>query len=350
MKKLAILYCIFYFLSMNTALAVRVTNLYQGVLPVTTQSPAERNQLAGDALKQVLIKVSGNNDILNRPEIKENLSAASTLMQEFSYVPAPALLARNKPYLLQLNFDPNGINKMLREAGAPIWGQNRPLLLIWLAYEMPNHPAEIVGADSQSPIPVLLKQDTDRRGVPILFPAMDVQDMEQVTANDIVMPNLPKLLAAAKRYASDAILIGQMQQTATGYTAQWKLIMGNDQWGWTITGPTIADTLVALADHVADTLAGRYATVITNTVQANFTMKITGVQQAEDFVQVTNYIKHLTPVSNVELEQISGSDMYLKISLRGSQASFTQALSVGQKLTPVAQDGKQDMLVYQWNH
>ncbi len=350
MKKIAVLCGILYFLSANAALAVRVTTLYQGVLPVASQSAAERNQLASEALQQVLIKVSGNNNILNRPEIKDHLSAASTFMQEFSYASAPNLPDRTKPYLLQLNFDPDGINKLLRDAGAPIWGQNRPLLLIWLAYETKDHPVEIIGADSPNPLSVIVKQNTDRRGVPVLFPAMDVQDLEQVSANDVVTINLPKLTAAAKRYGSDAILAGQIQQNATGYTTQWKLIMGNDQWGWTITGKTLPDIMAAMADHVADTLAGRYATVITNTVQSNFTMKITGVAEAEDFVQVMNYIKHLTPVSDVELEQISGSDMLLSVSLRGSQESFTQALSVGQKLTPVTNDNKQAMLVYQWNH
>lgn len=349
MKKSGILLLIYLF-SVSTALAVRVTTLYQGVLPVTSQSSMERNQLADEALAQVLIKVSGNNDILDNPQVKARLNSAGRLMQEFSYAPAPSLPGNTKPYVLQLNFDPDGINKILRDSGAPIWGQNRPLLLIWLTYDIPHHTTEIIGADSGNPVSVVLKQSTDRRGVPVMFPAMDVQDLEQVSVNDVSMMNLPKLISAAKRYASDAILIGHIQQDANGYATQWKLIMGNDQWGWNITGKNVPDILKALADHIADTLAGRYATVIANTVQSHFTLKITGVAEADDFVQVMNYIKHLTPVSDVELDQISGSDMVLKVSLRGTPDSFMQALSVGQKLTPVSNDSKQSVWVYQWNH
>lgn len=339
-----------YFLGVSAVFAVRVTTLYQGVLAATTQSAAERSQLASEALAQVFVKVSGSNDILTHSAVKEHLKAASSLIQEFSYTPAPKLSDKSKPYLLQLNFDPNGINKMLRDEGAPIWGQSRPLLLVWLENDVANHPRELIGANAENAISVMLKQNTDRRGVPVIFPAMDVEDLEQVSVNDVASMNSPKLLAATKRYGSDGILIGHIMQDTNGYTTQWKLIIGSDQWGWNMTGSTLQDILATMADHVADTLAGRYATVITNTVQSHFILKISHITEADDFVQAMNYIKHLTPVSNVELVQIIGSDLILKVSLRGTQESFTQALSVGQKLTPIATDGKQTMLVYQWNH
>src|SRR5579872_2407798 len=271
MKKIGMLLLI-YFLSVNAAYCVKVAALYQGVVPVASQSADMRSQLASDALAQVLIKVSGNSDILNNSNVKEHLNSADSLMQEFGYVPAPNIPGNTKPYFLQLNFDPDGVNKILREAGAPLWGQNRPLLLVWFEYEEPDHPAEVIGADSGSNISVMLKQNTDRRGVPVIFPALDVEDLGQVSVNDVQMMNLPKLISAAKRYASDAILIGRIIRDANGYRTEWKLVMGNDQWGWNITGKTLQDTLTALADHVADTLGGRYASVITNTVQSHFTL------------------------------------------------------------------------------
>jgi len=349
MKKIGIV-LLMYSLTVSLALAVRVANLYQGVLPVASQSVGERNQLVDDALAQVLVKVSGNNDILQNPDVKSHLKSASSLMQEFSYSPAPSFPGNTKPYYLQLNFDADGINKILRDAKAPIWGQNRPLLLIWLEYQTPNHPVEIIGGDSGSNLSEMLKQNTDRRGIPVVFPAMDVEDLGQVSANDIATMNILKLTMAAKRYVSDAILIGTITQTAAGYSAQWKLVMGNDQWSWNMSGKNVSDIVAAIADNVANTLAGRYATVITNTVQSSFTLKIINVAAADDFVQVMNYIKHLTPVSDVQLVQITGSDMILKVSLRGSQESFNQALSVGQKLSPVPGNDKQAVLVYQWNH
>jgi hypothetical protein len=222
--------------------------------------------------------------------------------------------------------------------------------MVWLDYEVQGKPAAIIGANSGGDVSVMLKQETDRRGVPMVFPVLDVQDLGLISAPDIAGMNIPKLLNAAKRYTNDGMLTGHIVQDAAGYNSQWKLVVGNDQWGWNITGKTLTDTLAAMADHVADALAGRYATVITNTVQSEFTLKVTNVSQADDFVQVMNYIKHLTPVSDVQLVQITGSDVIMKISLRGSRESFAEALSMGQKMTPVATDGKQSEWTYQWNH
>ncbi len=345
-KRIGIL--LFVLFSTHSAFAVRITTLYEGILPVSSQSVSERNQLASQALAQVFVKVSGNNDILAHPKIKTSLASANNLMQEFSYTSMPRGSDNAKPYLLQLHFDEEGVNKILREAGAPIWGQNRPLILVWLDNEGPNHSPEMIGADSESRLPILFKQIADKRGIPVIFPAMDVEDMSQVSVNDVMVGAISKLMNAAKRYASDAILSGRIVQNANGYDTQWKLVMGADQWGWNVTGKTLPDIFAALISHVADTLAGRYATVISNTVQTNVDLKIVNITESDDFTEAMNYIKHLTPVANVQLMQVTGGEIMLNVSLRGTQTSFIQALSVGQKLTPVESEGKQ--LVYEWNH
>ncbi len=348
MKRIGWLLCLY--LVANIAFAVRVTALYQGIVPVASQSVEERNRMLEPALTQVLIKVSGNNQILNNPNLKSHLSSANTLMQEFSYSEAPHLAGETKPYLLHLNFDADGINKLLRDAGAPIWGQNRPLILIWLEEEAPGRKAEIIGADSSDNLSALLKQNTDRRGVPVIFPAMDMQDMSQIGVNDIATMDIAKLNNAAKRYGSDAILVGRIIQDTNGYTTQWKLVMGTDQWDWNMTGKTLADTFTAMTDNIATTLANRYAAVMTDNVQTKLTLKVMGISESDDFTQMIDYVKHLTAVTNAEVAHVAGSDVILDISLRGTEKSFIQAISIGQRLTPVASENNQTMLVYQWNH
>ncbi len=337
------------FLMAGVANAVRVTALYQGVVPVASQSAQERERLLQPALSQVFIKVSGSNQVLNNTALKARLSSANTLMQEFSYTPAPSFVAATTPYLLHINFDADGVNKLLRDAGVPIWGQNRPLILVWLDFEMLNHKPEIIGANAASDIPVILKQNMDRRGVPVIFPAMDMQDISQVTANDVATMDLVKLTTAAKRYGSDAILVGRITQDEKGYNTQWKLVMDTDQWSFSPPGKTLVDSFAALADNIADTLAGRYAAVMTNDAQIKLSVKIVGITQSDDFSQVMNYVKHLTAVTNVEVAHVTENEVTLDVSLRGTENTFVQAVSIGQKLTPLPSENK-TMLVYQWNH
>ncbi len=102
---------------------MRVSLLYQAVVPVSSQSTEERNQMVQQGLAQVLIKVTGNEKIADNPAVKPHLSTADQLLEQFSYSAAVPTNPQ-QPYLLHMDFDPEGVNKLLRSAGIPIWGQN----------------------------------------------------------------------------------------------------------------------------------------------------------------------------------------------------------------------------------
>ncbi len=353
MKKLMLFVAGWILLFAAPVFAARVNSLYTAQVPVTSQSAQEKAQAVPQAFGQVLIKVSGNNQILDNPEIKSRLGAAENLMQEFSYS-TPPIPDSAKPYLLEVRFDTEGVNQLLRDAHVPIWGQNRPLILAWIAVEIPAHPAEIVDNGSTNTTALLLKQNAEQRGLPIIFPVMDVAELNQISVKDIATMAAPKLLTAAKRYASNAILIGRISQDINGqnvnqFNTQWKLVLGNDQWSWNVTGKTQAEVLTAITNTIANTLAARYAVIMTNDVQTQFTLKVIGVAQQDDFMQLMNYLKHLTPVADVQLVKISGNEVLLTVSLHGTQDSFVQALSAGQKLTPTVDGTTSSLLVYQWN-
>jgi hypothetical protein len=324
-------------LIVNAAFAVRVESLYQGQVSVASQSQEEQNHAIQAALLQVLTKVSGNNLIANNAEIKSHLNDAAKWVLQVGYP---------QPHLLSVNFDPSGINELLRQVNLPIWGQNRPLIVAWIEFESPGHPAEIISSDSVNEVMTLLKYSAEQHGLPMLFPLMDITDINQVTVNDIRTMAIPTLTNAAKRYAGDIILIGKIIQEKNNFTTQWRLVLNNNQWDWNLSGQTLNQVFSILMDNTMSTLASRFSVVTSNTVQSELILTVTGVTQKTDFAQLINYLDHLTPVANVDVKQISGSVVTLTISLRGTQQSFTQLLSLGKKLTPI----NAAEWTYQWNH
>lgn len=352
MKRLVSLGVIFLAILVNNVQAARVSSLYKAEVPVTSQSAQDRTQALSDAMAQVLIKVSGNSQIIDNPNIKSRLSNAAHYMQEFGY---STLNNSTHPYRLDVKFDSDGVNKLLRSASASIWGVNRPLILTWVALEVPNHSAEIIDNSSQSEIKELFKHDADRRGLPVIFPVMDVADLNQVNANDIAAMTIPTLQNAAKRYRSDAILILRLVQSAEGYSATAKLVMGNEQEDWTLTQKTLAEVLKAVVDNVTDKLAGRYATVVTNTVQGRLAIKVKGISQQNDYAELTYYFQHLPHVAKAQVVRISGDEVFFNVSLRGTRESFMQILSLGNKLSPViaesniTSEASDQNLAFQWN-
>jgi hypothetical protein len=329
------------------ALAVRVSSIYQAEIPVASQSPQEKAQAIQEGLARVLIKVSGNSQVLaSYPTLKPALNHADVLAQQFNYK-SPANAPKDAPYLLTIHFDPEGVNRLLRDAGSPIWGRSRPLILAWLAFEGPGHPADLVDS-SPSDVQKALKHNAEQRGLPIILPTMDVADLNQVTASAVTGKSIAMLQQAAKRYAPKAILVGNINQPKAGLESQWLLVMGKEQWNWNIKGASLQEIFASVVNNVADTLAGKYGAVLSEAAQSEVVLKIAGVKQQTDLMSLMKYLQHLTVVADVQLTSITGSDIVLSVSLRGSKPGFMQALTLGKKLEALNNSDAQDALNYRW--
>lgn len=331
---------------MPVSFAEKINSVYETSVPVASQSADDKVQAEQKALAQVFIKVSGNDKILDKPEVKDSIDKAEQLLQEYSYSPSPTTPAT--PYLFNAKFDKESINRALRNADVQVWGQNRPMILAWIEYEIPSKPAVIIDSDSPGEIQTLIKKYSDQRGLPFILPIMDVTDMDQVGVNDIAMMSLPSLLEASKRYHSDIILIARIFKDQKGFTVQAKMVVKEQQWEWSISGKTLDNVIATLMNTMGDTLAGRYAAFMSKSVESQITLKVVNITQDGDFARLIQYLNHLTQVADVEPIHVAGNEALLKVSLRTSKDVFVQVLSVGNKLqsTPDSTDAQ---LSYQWN-
>lgn len=329
------------------AYAVSISSVYSAEIAVPSQSQEDRLKAEGPALGQVLVKLSGDTNVTKKPEIIERMQKADRLVQEFSY--SPSSDTPKTPYILHVVFDTNGVNRILRGAQIPTWSENRPLILAWISYEPPNQTAEIVAGDNDLAIQNIFKKHADQRGLPLLTPMLDIADINQVNVNDIVTMSLPVLAVASKRYDSDVILIVRILKNTDGYSIQSKMTKDADQWSWNFKGDTVDSVVSQLLNTVTNTLAGKFAEVVTDDVETQFTLKVLGITEQSDLASVMQYVKHLPPVEDVEPLSITNDGVTLAVSLRGSQQSFVQAAASEERLQPVSGASTDTMLVYQWN-
>jgi len=144
MKKL-ILMIVFCLLPVMSAFAVKVSSLYQAEVSVPTQMDDDRKQAMQRGFLQVLVRVSGNPQIEKNPMIKDSIHRADYYVQDFSYSSASTSASE---YLLQIHFDKKDVNRLLRRAGVAYWGENRPLILVWLTATNNQHINEIIGIEN----------------------------------------------------------------------------------------------------------------------------------------------------------------------------------------------------------
>lgn len=83
--RLALFRVVVLFAGLAVCIAAAAGGLYSGEAPVGSQAESERNEALKTALAQVIVKVSGDNTILTRPEVSKAVAAPSRFVQQYEY-------------------------------------------------------------------------------------------------------------------------------------------------------------------------------------------------------------------------------------------------------------------------
>lgn len=215
------------------AFANKLSNIYQVEVPLASQTEDLKEQAIQDGFLQVLVRLSGNPNIDTNPVIKENLNRADYYVQDLTY---SNVTTSSSEYNLQIRFDVNDINRLLRKAKIAVWNTDaRPLTLVFLAISNLHDQTIIVNNAAPGNAFNVLSKASDQLGLPLIFPMLDIDELNGISTNDIKAMVVPTIKNAALRYSPDAILIGSMDETPTGWESQWELISNHTRWQWRIT-------------------------------------------------------------------------------------------------------------------
>jgi len=332
--------CAIYFLP-YAVYALEMKSLYRAEVPVTSQQATARTEGLKDALQSVLIKVSGNNQISDNPAIQEKLDEAISLVNEYGYKTSST--ASGSELYLWVSFDPEGVKALLQTAGVPLWGEDRPLIVPWFVSELPGETTHILTEEQDPMFVTAFKQAAKQRGLPVIFPLMDLKDLAEVGPESILTDNNAVLLQAAKRYGSNAILMGQIVAVSNGMRMTATLWLAGEHWHWELEGKDSEALSQALTDRVAGILSAHSAALAAEEEQTEVHLTVEGIRGAEDVTALTGYLQHLTSVVGVDVQQVLGSSVVLELELRGGMAAFTREIAAGARLVPVSQS-----LNYQW--
>ncbi|MBX3709793.1 MAG: DUF2066 domain-containing protein [Gammaproteobacteria bacterium] len=263
-KRLFIAFLMAFFFPITPALAVKVVNLYQASISVISQSGDIKEQAIKEGFLEVLIKVSGDPQIDKNPIIRASLKKAEYYVQEYSYSLATP---DSSQYLLQILYERNDVDRLLRKANVAYWGENRPLVLVWLVVTNQERDADIVTHERPSGIYASIRQESKKFGLPLIFPMMDVDEVNQVSPNDITVLSMSTLKKAAKRYSPDALLIGEITEHDQNVQSQWQLVMSHTQWSWKIDKKTTSAVIASIIKRVNQVMMRRSGALSKNSVK-----------------------------------------------------------------------------------
>ena len=202
-----------------TATAARVTDLYaaSGVLPAESESPL--TDAFNEALGKVLVKVTGRRDAAAPDYLVTLFPDPAQLVQQYR---------REDRETIWAQFDRNAIKRVLDGAGQPVWGADRPVILVWLALDAGRGRRSILRAESAADalpirtdealtfdmeqldeVRIVIVEAAEARGMPVLLPLVDAEDLSRLSFAELWGDFGDPVMAASARYGADAVLIGR---------------------------------------------------------------------------------------------------------------------------------------------
>ncbi len=350
------------------AQALPVDGLYRFELPVENQSDAERRRAYREALSAVLLKVTGDQRWLQDPLLQSALNNAQSYVQEVGFrtgsrqVAAPpadndgdalaeAPMVSVPTTFISVRFSSDAIDDLLDSANIPIWDRNRPSVLVWLSVQDSSGRRTLLGSDSEHQIVEIIRQFSQRRGLPLLIPMLDLTDRRNVPADRAWDLDQQAIRLASERYGVDSILSGRLLITPNDdLVGLWQFLFKDSVDTFDGFDQDLERYLEAALDRVTAQLASHYS-IVRNTLQSNdrVLLRIDDIRDIASHHTVVSYVRDLSVVRHVAVSRLSPNSLELLVDLSGSRDHFADFINLGRDLQPVADEaGEPDLLHYRW--
>ncbi len=301
--------------------AVEVTSLYTAQVALDPEQDNPRERAYEWALAEVLTRVSGS-----------VVGTDSDLIE--AMFPNPTdYVVRFRPGeddTLWVSFDGLAIEATLRRSGQTVWGGNRPLTLVWLAVDWGRGEREVIAAgdpnrsrgasrsiDRNRRLRERVLKVAERRGLPLAFPLLDTEDLEQVRFSDIWGGFDERVLEASKRYEVDSILIGRIRP-ASGQRNRWSYHFDRDARTW-MGAPEEAIV------RVADLLAAEFA-IGANAPLRVVELRVFGITSIDAYGAIQKLLSGLNVIENFSITSVEGERISYRVEAHGGAERLARAL------------------------
>lgn len=334
-----VLACLGWLIIGSSAHAEVVPDLYRATVLVPGQDEKSRNQALRPALEQVLVKVSGTDQLAANAEIQSALAQPQRWLDAYRYESTTEQLdsgsgLRPATHLI-VTFASRGVDDLLHRAGLPVWPANRPGVLVWLVADHPEFGPTLVAPTEQPELYEALTTVAARRGLPVLRPLLDLEDQMALTAEQVWNGDATAISAASERYSTNVVVVGRVSTLPTGEPMiSWLLLHQDQQQMFESMG---ADMPAIMADGVARTanyLAGIYAIAPNAQGGGDLQLEIRGVDTFADYNGLIHYLEQQGVVSRMQLLGVNGSVVRVKLMSQGDRTLLINALQIDRKLIP----------------
>lgn len=281
---------------------------YSVTVPVAGQGEAAQQAAFREAMRDILIRVTGRRDAA------ELESLAPLVTQAARHVVSFRRAAGN---LLAVNFDGPAIENAIDAAGLPFWGPDRPLTLVWVAVDRGGGRRGLLSTGSSGDEKQRVERAAGRRGIPLVWPGSG-DDLGRAFQQAWSGDHEP-LVAAARRYGADGVLIGRAAVTASGHQAV----------EWTFSAAGISAQTAGDFEAGPELAADRYASVYASRSagqRSEQLVTVTGIDTLEAYAAALRALARLPLVRGVAVDEVTPDAVSFALTVRGDPEALRQAI------------------------
>jgi len=320
-----------------------VQHLYEAEAPVEGQGREERAVVVREALKEVLVRISGR-ESASALALDESLVPKPTrLVQQFRYIKfaedevIPATPDGANPYTqkLWLRFTEKAVAKLLREQGLPVWGKTRPATLLWLAVD-DQKQRTLIGNSSPNVSRSHIEREAKKRGLPFRLPLLDLTDQLKLQVTDVWGNFEETILSASMRYQTEGILVGRVYLNFSNtWHTRWTLYLSGQRHDWETSNS--ANLSAAITEGIAvasETLSLQFTRVNHAESNDSVMLKVKNIHSLSAYNKAIKYLSGLSAVSEAQAYQVNNDNVIFKLKGPSGRIGITQAISLGHMLVP----------------
>lgn len=298
-------------LLMGPALAPAATldDLYETTQPITTSQDAAFLE----ALRTVVVRVSGQRDAPAR--LGSALANPRQYVQRFG-------VTENQ--VLQVGFDDVSVDRLLTQAGLPIWGRERPATMVVLNLEEAG--GDWVSFEASPADKDRMTRAAKERGLPLHWGSLDAQDRNILFS----VQDEAALLPIARRNNANALLIGRGRRDAL----QWVLA--------SVDGLSQSSGALEQGVHFAADAFAKVFAAAGNSL-THVTVDVAGITNLDAYASTLNYLEGMTLVRSVAVQSVTGDVLRFRLTVRGDATTLQRSISLDNRLVPSQVNGSQAM-------
>jgi hypothetical protein len=300
----------------EAAFSLSRAEMYQATAPVSDRSEAAQSAAFQNAMKTVLVRVTGRRGADEDPALSPLISNARRYVQQYRAAPDSQLWVA---------FDGPAIERWLTQNGQPLWGHERPTTLMLVAVQTAGQGGSVIATEDTSELKAAIDAAAVARGLPLVWPSGAELQKYHIDFATLYNGSPSTFADIGKRLGSDGILIGRAGGSTAGANIRWTHLFQDrsSEYSGTLEG----------VNRAADLYAGLFAA---SGGLVPVDIEVIGVSDLRDYATVENYLESMSFISHVSVESLTGDTVRFRLATRGGGDSLQRALSLNGRLQPVA--------------